>query len=244
MRKNVIITKSTFQIAEYLSVIISEGISELSDIYFYNIAISGGSTPAAILKKLSTHKDISISWDRVRLFWVDERCVSSDHPESNYRMAKNALIDNINIPKENIFRINGESDPKTESIHYSSLLSMELSLYNNTPRFDLILLGLGTDGHTASIFPENISIFGSTNNSEVSVHPVSGQLRITITGRVINNAAIVIFIAVGQEKAEIVKRVLSGTNIPELPATLVNPDDGDLYWLLDENAADLIGEIS
>lgn len=242
MTNNIIVKKSTYQIAEYLSVLISKGIKDLSEYSYYNIAISGGSTPSEIFEIISTQKPKDLLWDQVRLFWVDERCVSPDHPDSNYRMSKNSLIDKIDIPEENLFRIYGESDPEKESIRYSSILSEELITSNNAPRFDLILLGLGSDGHTASIFPKNISIFGSMNNCEVSVHPESGQFRITITGKVINNAAVVVFIVTGDGKAEIVKKILSGTNSSEFPATLVNPHNGDLFWLLDGNAAYLIKE--
>jgi len=111
---------------------------------------------------------------------------------------------------------------------------------DNIPRFDLVILGLGTDGHTASIFPHNISLFSSPANCAVSAHPVSGQKRITITGKVINNAANIVFLVTGKEKADIVRALISGDDYSEYPASLVNPVSGDLTCLTDIHAARLI----
>ncbi len=235
-----IVAPTSLAMAEYLSGIISGGLYELSGKAHLNIAVSGGTTPEGIFRKLSDLKKGEINWNKVRLFWVDERCVPPDNPESNYRMVKKSLIDNIRMPGENIFRIQGEAEPIAEADRYGTLLSKELPLLNKIPRFDLVLLGLGTDGHTASIFPHNISLFSSAANCAVSTHPVSGQKRITITGRVINNAEDVVFLVKGQEKAEIVRALISGDDYSEYPASLVNPLNGYLTWLTDINAASLI----
>jgi 6-phosphogluconolactonase len=235
-----IVAPTSLAMAEYLSGIIAGGLYELSGKAHLNIAVSGGTTPEGIFRKLSDLKKGEINWNKVRLFWVDERCVPPDNPESNYRMVKKSLIDNIRMPGENIFRIQGEAEPIAEADRYGTLLSKELPLLHKIPRFDLVLLGLGTDGHTASIFPHNISLFSSATNCAVSTHPVSGLKRITITGRVINNAADVVFLVKGQEKAEIVRALISGDDYSEYPASLVNPLNGYLTWLTDINAASLI----
>ncbi|MDT8402098.1 MAG: 6-phosphogluconolactonase [Bacteroidales bacterium] len=235
-----IVAPSNMAMAEYLSGMITGSLDELSGKAHLNIAVSGGATPEGIFRKLSDMKRGVINWNKVRLFWVDERCVPPDDQESNYRMVKKSLIENINMPGKNIFRIRGEAEPTAEADRYATLLSKELPLLNNIPRFDLVILGLGTDGHTASIFPHNISLFSSVANCAVSTHPVSGQKRITITGRVINNAADVVFLVKGQEKADIVRVLISGDDYSEYPASLVKPVNGDLTWLTDINAVSLI----
>lgn len=241
MEKYKLIVAPTSQaMAEYLSGMITGGLDQLSGKAYLNIAVSGGTTPAGIFRYLSEATDGPINWKNIRLFWVDERCVPPDDQESNYRMVKKSLIENINIPEENVFRIRGEAEPGAEADRYATLLSEELPLLNNIPRFDLVILGLGTNGHTASIFPHNISLFSSGANCAVSTHPVSGQKRITITGRVINNAADVVFLVRGQEKADIVRALISGDDYSEYPASLVNPVNGNLTWLTDINAASLI----
>lgn len=235
-----IVAPTSLAMAEYLSGMIAGALDNLSGKAQLNIAVSGGTTPEGIFRYLSEANDEPINWKNIRLYWVDERCVPPDNPESNYRMVKRSLIENINMPAENIFRIRGEAEPVVEADRYGTLLSEELPLLNNIPRFDLVILGLGTDGHTASIFPHNISLFSSAAYCAVSTHPVSGQKRITITGRVINNAADVVFLVRGQEKADIVRALISGDEYSEYPASLVNPVNGYLTWLTDISAASLI----
>lgn len=235
-----IVAPTSLAMAEFLSGLIIRGLNKLSSRSYFNIAVSGGTTPAGIFRYLSDANDAAINWKNVRLFWVDERCVPPDDKESNYRMVKQSLVENISMPGENIFRIQGEAEPAVEADRYGTLLSEELPLLNNIPRFDLVLLGLGTDGHTASIFPHNISLFSSPDNCAVSTHPVSGQKRITITGSVINNAADVVFLVKGREKADIVRVLISGDTYSEYPASLVNPVNGNLTWLTDIDAASLI----
>ncbi|MGM0667062.1 MAG: 6-phosphogluconolactonase [Bacteroidota bacterium] len=235
-----IVAPTSLAMAEFLSGIIIRGLDEVSSRPYFNIAVSGGTTPEGIFRYLSEANDGPINWKNIRLFWVDERCVPPDDKESNYRMVKQSLIDNINIPEKNVFRIRGEAEPGAEVKRYRTLLSKELPLMNSIPRFDLVILGLGTDGHTASIFPSNIFLFSSEDNCAVSTHPISGQKRITLTGRVINNAANVVFLVKGQEKADIVRALISGDDYSEYPASLVNPANGYLIWLTDINAASLI----
>ena len=129
-----------------------------------------------------------VSWERVHFFWVDERCVPPEDPESNFGVAKSLLLDKIKIPSKNIHRIMGEMDPSEEAIRYSAEIAGSTVTKGRLPAFDLIILGLGEDGHTASIFRGNNKLFFSEKICETTVHPVSHQKRITITGAVINNA--------------------------------------------------------
>ena len=127
----------------------------------FNIAISGGNTPRILFNLLADEFLESIPWHLVRLFWVDERCVPPTHPESNFGMTFESLLKFVSIPDGNIFRMQGELDPQTEAIRYQQLLENELTLENGFPVFDMVLLGMGDDGHTASIFP---SLSGSINS--------------------------------------------------------------------------------
>src|SRR5690606_20512735 len=123
-------------------------------------------------------------WTRVHLYWGDERCVPPNDNESNYKMTVDHLLSKIDVPEENVHRIYGENIPKEEAIRYSEVLKSRLPQFEGVPQFDLIILGMGDDGHTASIFPYNIHLWDSGNVCEVAVHPDSGQKRITITGKI------------------------------------------------------------
>ena len=205
---------------------------------FLNIALSGGKTPKTFFDYLSRNILGENEWRKVRLFWVDERCVPPGHPESNYGMTKKHLLDKISIPEENVFRIRGESDPADEAERYSTILNEHISLKNNIPEFDLILLGLGEDGHTASIFPSRLDLLVSRNNCEVTMHPVSNRKRISLTGRVINNGAGVVFLVTGKNKSDAVSAVINKVPGSEkLPAAGISPADGVLEWYLDREAA-------
>jgi len=192
---------------------------------YYSIALSGGSTPLHLFKYLSDNFSEKIEWERLLIFWGDERCVSPDSDESNYKMAYENLLQNVPIPDNNIFRIKGEEEPKTEAKLYSDLVKANISFFNEIPQFDLILLGLGNDGHTASVFPD-------------TVKPETRQKRITATGKLLNNALKVLFLVTGKEKAEIVSQVIEKKEgYEKLPASRVKPVSGQLVWMLDENAA-------
>jgi len=155
-------------------------------------------------------------------------------------MARLSLFENLNIPKKNIFRIFGENEPENEVIRYGKIISENILVEDKLPRFDLIILGLGEDGHTASIFPENIKMFYSTNYCEVATHPQSSQKRITLTGTVINNAKNILFMVTGSGKAKMVTNIIQGNEETGFPASLVKPANGNLTWLLDVDAAKLL----
>lgn len=202
-----------------------------------SIAFSGGNTPAKIFDYISaTHKD-DLDWNKINFFWVDERCVPPDHAESNFKMTKEHLLDKVGVNNKNIFRVFGEAQPAIEAKRYSDKIVDNLEIKSGLPSFDLIFLGMGDDGHTASIFPGNNSLFNSEKVCEVASHPVSGQTRITLTGRIINNASIISFLVTGSNKAEKMAEIVLKGETSGYPASLVNPVHGKLIWLLDKEAS-------
>ena len=219
-----------------------EIISKINDLAeqgkaFY-VMLSGGNTPKLLFGFLAKLSSKVKSWEHVHFYWGDERCVPPDDPESNYRMAKEELLDIIPTPEANIHRIFGENDPEKEAQRYAAIIS-------NIPAFDLIMLGMGDDGHTVSIFPNNLDFMESHNQCEVSMHPKTKQMRVTVTGKVINNADAVVFLVTGKNKAGIIAEIFSKTgSYLTYPATHIHPEKGELKWFLDEDAASLINESS
>lgn len=235
----IIVKKDTIEIAEHFSKLLIEKVKKNRG--KFSLALSGGSTPAAIFKYLAENHSADIDWEDVLLFWGDERCVQPNSDESNYKMAYDNLISQVDIPINNVFRIRGENDPEEEAEYYSNLIRNKVKKKHKLPRFDLIMLGLGTDGHTASIFPDQKKLLHSENICEAATHPESGQNRITLTGTVINNAATIIFLVQGKSKKNIVSKILSSSNDrDDYPASYISPVKGELIWLLDEKAAELI----
>jgi 6-phosphogluconolactonase len=209
----------------------------IPDETFLTVALSGGTTPKQLFEAcLTSNKYKEVSWNKILFFWVDERCVPPDQEESNYGMANNHFLRRLNIPEAHIFRMHGEAVPEKEVIRYRRILSENVPTRHNLPCFDFILLGLGEDGHTASIFPGNTGLFQTVNSCEVVQHPQTGQRRITLTGSVLNNAVDVVFLVTGSLKAAIVSNILQ-SHTTEFPASLVHPHQGRLIWLLDKDAA-------
>ncbi|NWJ53004.1 MAG: 6-phosphogluconolactonase [Bacteroidetes bacterium] len=238
--KEIVVLPTIEKLADFIETLLCEKIAETKDDEFLSVALSGGSTPKKIFEHISSHDTGLVNWNKVRFFWGDERCVPPDDNESNYKMARLSLFENLNIPKENIFRIFGENEPENEVIRYGKIISENILVEDKLPRFDLIILGLGEDGHTASIFPGNIKMFYSTNYCEVAIHPQSSQKRITLTGTVINNAKKILFMVTGSGKAEMVTNIIQGNEETGFPASLVKPTNGKLTWLLDVDAARLL----
>jgi 6-phosphogluconolactonase len=236
--------QSQDKMAEYLFALIDDKTKALANNTFLNIALSGGSTPKRIFETISTRYQKNTDWDQIRFFQVDERCVPPDSQDSNYKMIRQSLFDALNQPDDHFFRIRGENVPKEEAIRYSGVLAVNLPLDGKWPVFDMVLLGLGEDGHTASLFPGDDTILNSRNYCEVAVHPHSGQKRITLTLSVINNAQNIVFLVTGEQKAGIVSRVILTDNEREYPASLVRPEHGKLIWCLDNDAAKLINGTS
>lgn len=207
----------------------------------FNIALSGGTTPKNIFEYLAAHHQNTIGWHKVKFFWGDERCVPPTDSESNYKMAYESLLSRLQIPASNIFRIRGENDPQYEATEYSEIVKKQLPQINKIPKFDLIMLGLGEDGHTASIFPNQKNLLDSDKIYATAVHPETGQKRITLTGKVINNASTIVFIVTGKNKAQVVDEIINQKdNYKNYPASFIQPHNGELYWLLDKSAASQI----
>ncbi len=203
----------------------------------FSLVLSGGNTPEPVYQYLAEQKDIKLNWDKINFFWGDERCVPPENIESNFRMANELLLSKINVRSENIFRIKGEAEPNSESRRYSEVIKQNVS----QEKFDLILLGIGEDGHVASIFPNQMDLIFDNEICKVSTHPSTNQKRITLTGKVINNAKNIIFLATGKKKSQIVSDILSRKeNSIKYPASYINPINGKLIWLLDKDAGEKI----
>lgn len=236
------ISNSVEELSEYFAQLLINKVSNSKD--QFNLVLSGGSTPKSIFEYLASHHHKTIDWSKINFYWGDERCVPPTDSESNYKMANEALLSKLQIPTKNIFRIRGENDPQIEADYYSTEILNQIKSENNFPRFDLIMLGLGEDGHTASIFPNQKSLLNSDKIYATAIHPVSGQTRITLTGRVINNASTVVFIATGNNKAKVVNEIINQKeNYRNYPASFINLQNGELYWLLDKEAASQIKHI-
>lgn len=206
------------------------------------LAISGGSTPQTTFKLLADPAGPfanTIPWDKLQLFWVDERCVGPDSPESNYGVARELLLSKVPLPAENVFRIEGELDPEVAASKYESVLRNVMKLEGaETPAFDSVTLGMGPDGHTASLFPETEGL-NEMGRLVIANHvPQKDVWRVTLTWPVINHASEVVFEADGAGKADVLAEVLTGPRDPErLPSQLIRPSSGKLLFLLDEAVA-------
>ncbi len=207
----------------------------------FHIALSGGSTPKVWFEHLVKNHKYDIDWARVQLFWGDERCVPPIDEDSNYGMTKKYLLDHINIPKENIHRIFGELNPEEAVPLYEKELSNVLPNKDEVPVFDLVILGMGADGHTASIFPHQIELWDSDQYSVVAKHPETGQRRISLSGKVINKSRSIAFLVTGENKAAKIMEILHKTKDSDnYPASRVAPEKNNLYWFLDKAAASQI----
>lgn len=236
MNSKIIVSKNIDELSEHFAGILVHGVD--ASINFFNIALSGGSTPKAVFDYLTVNYKSKIDWQKVKLFWGDERYVPPDNPESNYKMTYESLISRIEIPPQNIFRIHGENNPVEEAKNYANVIAGNVPINNSLPQFDLIMLGLGEDAHTASIFPDRLELLESDNICATVEHPSTKQKRITLTGKVINNSAKVVFLVTGKNKSKIVDTILNKRSGYELlPASFINPTDGELIWLLDSEAA-------
>jgi 6-phosphogluconolactonase len=199
--------------------------------------LSGGSTPRSLYSLLAQNR--SLPWDKIYFFFGDERHVSADSPESNYRMARESMLSKVPTPASNVFRIPAENpDVREAAKAYEQTLRQFFEIpATGFPRFDIVLLGMGPDGHTASLFP------GTSALQEKSRWVVSNWVekfktdRITLTLPVLNNAAVVMFLVSGQDKAQPLKEVLEGKESGELyPSKLIQPVDGELIWMVDRAA--------
>lgn len=205
------------------------------------VALSGGNTPKIIFQLLAERYADKIDWKIIHFFWGDERMVPSDSPESNYGIAKQILFDKISIPETNIHYIHGDQEHEKEAARYACEISSYVPSLESFPRFDLLMLGMGEDGHTLSIFPNQIYLMKSNNICEIAVHPQNNQTRITLAGKAANNAKNIVFLITGENKAEVLKTIINKEDgYDNYPSALISPDNGKLIWYLDEAAAKYI----
>jgi 6-phosphogluconolactonase len=204
----------------------------------FSVALAGGSTPKAAYALLARSPySALLAWERVRFFFGDERCVPPDHADSNYRTANETLFTPLRIPETNVFRMRGEDTPMVAATAYEQILTRELGV---EPTFDLILLGMGPDGHTASLFPGTPPDEGSSALVQTRKAPAGMAVadRLTITPRVINAARKVLITVTGSAKAEALARALNGPYDPtSCPVQIVRPESGRCTWLVDKAAA-------
>jgi 6-phosphogluconolactonase len=201
----------------------------------FSIALSGGNTPKALFQLLAAPpmRD-SIDWKRWEIYWGDERCVPPDHPDSNYRMAKEELLDHVPIDPDKIHRMKGELDPNQAAKEYGELLKEKFG----DGGLELILLGMGDDGHTASLFPGTAALNETKHRCVANFVPKMKTWRITLTAPFINKSRQVMIVVEGKAKAPRIDEVLHGPRDPQnLPIQLIQPTDGRLIWMLDVPAA-------
>jgi 6-phosphogluconolactonase len=207
----------------------------------FRVALSGGSTPRALHAALATTPFAGrLDWSKVEFFFGDERCVPPDHPESNYGMANETLFRPLKIAPERVFRMAGEADPEEAVRQYEEILRARLCPAGSAwPMFDLILLGLGEDAHTASLFPETAALEETRRLVVSNTAPQGIKHRITLTAPAINHARTILFLVSGSGKAKAVERVLHDqtANARQAPAKLIRPITGRLLWFLDRAAA-------
>jgi 6-phosphogluconolactonase len=206
----------------------------------FTVALSGGSTPRALYPLLASETFLPlVPWAKVYFFWGDERCVPPDHPESNYGMARMMMLEKVPVPKENVYRMPTEKgNARTVAAEYEKILRAFFGFNEGQqPRFDLILLGMGEDGHTASLFPGTAAL---KERGTVTANNIQrlGTDRITLTIPAINQAAHIVFLVSGSSKAAVLKEVLEGQDQPaRLPSQSIQPVEGELLFLVDRAAA-------
>jgi 6-phosphogluconolactonase len=221
-----------------------------SDAGRFTVALSGGSTPKAMFQNLAekTFAD-ALPWRSIYFFWGDERCVPPDHAESNYRMANETLLSKVPIPRENIFRIPAEDlDRKRAAANYSETIRQFFNPIATAPgaepgwpNLDLVFLGMGPDGHTASLFPGTMALCANDRIAVANYVDKFQSWRITLTADTINRARNIIFLVAGADKAPALKEVIEGERNPEqYPSQLIEPAHGSLLWMVDEAAAKLL----
>lgn len=204
-----------------------------------HVALSGGSTPKLLFQLLATPAyQERMDWDKLHLYWGDERCVPWDHSDSNYGQTRQLLLDRVPIPAGQVHPIDGaQLDPAAEARRYSQLLWQHLPVNGSWPSFDLIFLGMGADGHTASIFPDQMNLLYSSACCAVAIHPESGQRRVSLTGQLINAARQVTFLVTGKDKAPKVNAIRNQQpGFQHYPAAHIHPA-GCLDWYLDAPAS-------
>ena len=204
----------------------------------FSVALSGGTTPRRVYELLASDEyKVQAPWPKVHVFFGDERAVPADHAESNYRMANEALLSRVTIPSENVHRIEGLGDAAANASNYESVMRRFFGDVD-WPRFDLVFLGMGDDGHTASLFPNTAALAEQRTWVAASWVEKFNAWRITLTANAINAARRVVFLVTGASKVERLREVLNGARDPSrLPSQMIRPTDGALQWYVDRAAA-------
>lgn len=202
----------------------------------FHVALSGGSTPKILFDYLSENYTESELWKTIHFYWGDERCVAPTDDQSNYKMTKERLFDKVPVPADNVHRVLGENDPEGEAVRYGQ--EVQSNLPGNVPVFDMIILGMGEDGHTASIFPHQMELLKNPGVCAVAEHPESGQKRVTLTGPVINAAKEVVFLVTGEGKQPKINEIYhQQRDWKSYPAAHIDPV-GRLVWYVDAKAVE------
>jgi len=202
------------------------------------IALSGGNSYTLMFEIIAKEFSTSMNWEKLHFFWVDERCVPFTNEESNYGNAYRILFSKVPIPPQNLHFIHGSDDPVNEVVRYTGEVLTVVPCTNNYPCFDLILLGMGIDGHTASIFPGQSGLFDTTSICTQSQHPETHQKRITLSGKSINNALAVAFLVFGKDKANMLKLIFTDDpDIDPFPAKKICLKNGCPAWYIDYEAS-------
>ncbi len=224
-------------LAEWICDIINKTLQEQE---FFTLVLSGGNTPKSLYKKLASEEfKNKINWSRLQIFWGDERAVPFTDERNNAKMAYDTLLDNVTIPKEQIHAMRTDIEPVFAAKEYDKLLK---TFFTNTIKsFDLVLLGMGDDGHTLSLFPDSPLIEENSEEEWVkSVYNSEQKMyRITLMPLIVNRSAHIAFMVDGSKKATVLKEVIEGTHNPlQLPSQIIQPVSGNLYWFLDKDAAE------
>ncbi len=208
----------------------------------FMLCLSGGSTPEAVYDLLATRFRLSVDWKEVQFFWGDERSVPPDNPASNYGMAERAMLGKLGLRPNQVHRIPGERPPEEAARAYEEEIRRAFAIGEDEfPRFDLVLLGLGENRHTASLFPSGPAVHEMQRIAVAVAVDGKERSRVTLTPPAINRARRVMFLATGPSKAEAVRDVIEGPRDPDrFPAQVVAPDDGEVIWMLDRAAASLL----
>jgi len=200
----------------------------------FHLALSGGKTPSLLFSLLAEKYSHEMPWHKIQFWWGDERMVAPYDPDSNFGVVNKLLFWKIGISQSQIHRIKGEDHPVEEAKRYGLEITSLVPNLNNWPVFDLIMLGLGDDGHTASIFPNQMQLLENEELTAIAYQPNTGQQRITLTGKVLNNAKRVAFLISGASKAKIFNEIIQHSgNYLNYPAAHIHPE-GKLHWFGDE----------